>query len=298
MKFIQIVSVMSILAAMMTAQEKAVSYNGVSWSPNSKYLAFTRMEITQGPPMKVEADVYTVGADGLGLVRVTKGGQNEYNAVFSRDGKTLYFGSVSEAGDGGDVYSIGIDGNGLNRVTTNLPHGSAPEFSHDGKWIVFNATLTTDKSDHKPQIYLMKSDGTGVKALTSDGTLAFYNPVWSPDGKRIVYYVERGDQKDQIWSMNPDGTDQKLLTANIAHNFFPSWTADGKRIIFTSNRNSKMEFFSMNVDGSDVKALGIEGSFIRQSPDGKKMAYTNGKWPNISIYVSNADGSNAVKLLN
>ena len=53
----------------------------------------------------------------------------------------------------------------------------------------------------------------------------------------------------------------------------------------------------MNADGSDVKGLGIEGSFIRQSPDGKKMAYTGGNWPNIAIYISNVDGSNPIKLL-
>lgn len=289
---------MTILAAAIAAQApKAVSYNGVSWSPDSKHLAFTRMDITQSTPMKIDADVYVVGVDGSGLVRVTGDGQNEFNAVYSRDGKTLFFGSVLEMGASGDVYSVGIDGKGLKRVTTNLPHGSAPEFSHDGKWIVFNATLTADKADHKPQIYMMKSDGTGVKALTTDGTLAFYNPVWSPDGKRIVYYVERGDQKDQIWSMKPDGTDQKLLTANIGHNFYPSWTADGKRIIFTSNRDGKQQLYSMNADGSDTKALGIEASYARQSPDGKKIAYTAGSWPNVSIYVANADGSNAAKLL-
>jgi len=97
--------------------------------------------------------------------------------------------------------------------------------------------------------------------------------------------------------MKPDGTGQKLLTNNIGHNFYPSWTADGKRIIFTSNRDGKQQLYSMNSDGTDVKMMGIGGNYARQSPDGKKLVYTGDSWPNIRLYVANADGSNPVKLL-
>ncbi len=94
----------------------------------------------------------------------------------------------------------------------------------------------------------MNIDGSNIKALTTDNTLAFYNPIWSPDGKKIVYYVEKGDNKDQIWTMNADGSDQKLLTNNIGHNFYPSWSADGKQIIFCSNRDGEAQvIYSMKL---------------------------------------------------
>jgi TolB protein len=225
--------------------------------------------------------------------RVTGDGQNEFNPVFSRDGSHLYFGVVFEGGKSGDIYSAGIDGKDLKRLTSDLPHAAAPEISPDGKWMVFNSSTV----DHKPQIYVMRTDGTERKALTNDNTVAFYNPVWSPNGKRIVYYLERGDNKDQIWSMKPDGTDQRLLTNNIGHNFYPSWSADGKRILFTSNRDGKQALYSMNADGSDVKPMGIESSFARQSPDGKRLVYIAGRFPNMTLFIANADGSNAVKLV-
>lgn len=72
--------------------------------------------------------------------------------------------------------------------------------------------------------------------------------------------------------MNSDGTDQKLLTNNLGHNFYPSWTADGKRIIFNSNRDGEDEVaYSMNPDGSDIRRL-MKGNSSRTvpSPSGKK----------------------------
>jgi len=279
------------------AQDKAVSYNGANWSPDSKWIAFTRMDITQSKPMRIDADVYVVGADGSGLRKVTGEGSNEFEPIFSKDGRSIYFGANDVQTKAGNLFSSKLDGSQPKQLTSNLNHASAPQLSRDGKWIAFNAVLTSDPNDHHPQIYVMKADGSGVKQLTNDGTLAFYDPVWSPDGKRLVYYVERGDQKDQIWSMKPDGTDQKLLTNNIGHNFYPSWTADGKRILFTSNRDGKQQLYSMDRDGSDVKAVGVESFYARQSPDGKKLVYIGGRFPNMMLYVANADGSNAVKLI-
>ncbi len=297
MKKLRIAVVIAMGAINALAQNSGVSYVGGSWSPDGKWISVTKMEIVDMQQRKMEADIYVVGADGSGVKKVTNGADGEFNPVFSRDGKTLFFGISNAANRTSELYSANVDGTGLKKISAGLNHASAPEISRDGKWIAFNATLTADANDHFPHIFVMKSDGTGIKQLTSGEKIAFYNPVWSPDGKRLVYYVERGDNKDQIWSMNADGSDQKLLTANIGHNFYPSWSADGKRIFFTSNRNGKQEMFSMNADGSDVKPMGIESFYVRQSPDGKHLLYTGGKFPNMNLFVANSDGTNAIKIL-
>lgn len=276
---------------------RGISYNGPAWSFDSKWIAFSRMDITDSKPVKIDADVYVVASDGTGLRKVTGSGTNEFDPVFSKNARSLFF-SVNEEKSGvANIFTSNIDGSGKRQLTTNIHHASAPQLSPDGKWVVLNGNLTADPDDHHPQIFVIRSDGSDVKKLTNDGSLAYYDPVWSPDGKRLVYYVERGDRKDQIWSMKADGTDQKLLTNNIGHNFYPSWTADGKRILFTSNRDGKQQLYSMNPDGSDVRSLGIESFYARQSPDGKKLVYVGGQWPNMRLYVSNVDGSNAVKLV-
>ena len=139
-----------------------------------------------------------------------------------------------------------------------------------------------------------------------DPATGYYNPQFSPDGKLIVYYSEKGDGMDQIWIMNADGSNQKLLTGGIGHNIFPGWSADGKRIIFSSSKRDKNDagsyvegsyLYVMNSVGSGLSKLGnINSFFARFSPDGKKIAYVSGKFPATAIYVANADGTAAVKI--
>ena len=106
--------------------------------------------------------------------------------------------------------------------------------------------------------------------------------------------------------MNADGSRPLLLTANIGHNIFPGWSADGKHIIFSSSKRETdtgdsyvdgSYLYLSSPDGSGLTKLGnIKSFFVRFSPDGKKIAYISGKFPQTAIYVANADGSNQVKI--
>ena len=285
-----------ILAAMsIFAQEAAsVSYQAVSWSPDGKYLGFTRMEMSNTQPRTMKADIYTMKADGTGLKKITGDERNEIGPSWSKNGKRLYFGAMTPDQKSSDIFSANADGSGLTQLTHGQGKIGSPAVSPDGEKVVYNVYLV----ERKPQIHVMNADGTGAKGLTNDNTLAFYSPVWSPDGKKIVYYLEKGDNKDQIWVMNADGSNQTLLTNNIGHNFYPSWSANGKRIIFTSTRDGEEQgLYSMNADGSDVKRIkDVPSFFARYSPDGKKIAYIAGRFPQTSIMVANADGTNAKKV--
>jgi Tol biopolymer transport system component len=51
--------------------------------------------------------------------------------------------------------------------------------------------------------------------------------------------------------MNSDGSSQTRITNEKADDIWPSWSADGKKIVFMSNRTGRFEIFVMNVDGSE-----------------------------------------------
>lgn len=55
--------------------------------------------------------------------------------------------------------------------------------------------------------------------------------------------------------MNADGTNQVRLTNNPARDANPSWSPDGKRIVFWSDRDGNNEIYIMNADGSDAVRL-------------------------------------------
>src|SRR5437867_3221431 len=83
------------------------------------------------------------------------------------------------------------------------------------------------------------------------------------------------------------------LTNNRASDDLPSWSPDGSRIAFTSNREGKSAIYVMHRDGSGVKRLtqSADDSGAKWSPDGSRMAFTSRRDGNDEIYVMNADGT-------
>jgi serine/threonine-protein kinase len=105
----------------------------------------------------------------------------------------------------------------------------------------------------------------------------------------------------EIYTMNPDGSDQRRLTHDKAPDNAPTFSPDGNRIAFMSQRAGGFELFVMNVDGSDQKQLthltehGGSAVAPAWSPDGKRIAFTT-RIPPIAIYVINADGTGATRV--
>ena len=99
--------------------------------------------------------------------------------------------------------------------------------------------------------------------------------------------------------MNAGGSGQIRLTDNSAGDAEPSWSPDGRRIAFQSNRDENAEIYVMNADGSRQTRLTNEAAndrFPSWSPDGQRIAFYSYRDENWEIYVMNADGSGQTRL--
>lgn len=268
-------------------QPKRPFYSELSWSPDGSRILFSAYE-------GKNADIYIMKADGSEVRRLTDHPSQDMFGSFSPDGRRIVFQSKRDGSDE-ELYVMKSDGSGITRLTNQPGRDIAPSWSPDGTRIVFSSSR-----EGGLQLFMMKANGDDQTQLIKNPVegMKYYNAVWSPNGKQIVFYSVKGDNKDQIWLVNADGTGLTMLTGGVGHNVFPSWSTDGKEILFTGDRDDARDgIFTMNLKGSDLKRFGKgTGFFARWSPDGKKMAFLDGNYPVSDIYVINRDGSGLIKL--
>lgn len=144
-------------------------------------------------------------------------------------------------------YLLRISDLWIKRITTSRWIEVSPYVSPDGSSIAF----VSDKGG-TPQIYIMDKKGYSSKRLTFEGS---YNtsPNWSPLGDRIAF-VGRASGAHQIFTIKTDGTELTQLTF-IGNNEDPSFSPDGRFIIFTSDRYSTSSIYIMRANGESQKRI-------------------------------------------
>ena len=93
--------------------------------------------------------------------------------------------------------------------------------------------------------------------------------------------------------MNADGSNQINVTRNAAADLNFTWSSDGEKIAFTSDRDGNSEIYIMNADGSNQERLTGNSASDRTpvwSSDGEKIAFTSCRDGNLEIYVMDSDG--------
>ena len=175
------------------------------------------------------------------------------------------------------------------------------------------------KRDGNREIYVMDADGGNQQRLTNHPDND-WNPSWSPDGKRIVFHSNRdghvhvihGRPTSEIYVMDTDGGNPQNLTNNPGNDISPSWSPDGKRIAFSSDRDwdkgdHNSEIYVMDADGRNPQNLtnDLNADYSPSwYPDGKRIVFSSrrdGHFENEfgiteEIYVMDADGGNQQRL--
>ena len=103
-------------------------------------------------------------------------------------------------------------------------------------------------------------DGDNQRRLTNNPSDDL-SPSWSPDGKQIAFMSDRdghfmnGWSTSEIYVMDADGGNPQNLTNNRHADWSPSWSPNGKRIIFCSDRDGNAEIYVMDADGRNPQNL-------------------------------------------
>ena len=219
-------------------------------SPDGSRVAFS--SITKGA---WEILMYSIDLNRM--VSFPRFGGTNLSPAWSPDGSKLAF-SSSRTGDP-ELYVVDASGGNLKRLTSFAGPDVSPVWNpKTGAQIAWVSGRTG-----LPQIYTMEADGTNVQRLTDQGYAV--SPAWHPTGQYLAFswmrrYGPGAPGSNDLYMMDIASKQWVQLTHDAGRNDFPSWSPDGRHIIFQSKRSGSDQIWTMLADGTNQKQLTFTGN--------------------------------------
>lgn len=213
-------------------------------------------------------DLWIMFSDGRCQKQITDTPEDELDPSFSPDGRMIAFVSYPE-NELSEIYTMDLETNEVKRLTYDPDVDGKPVWSPDGKKIAF-----VSNRSGKFEIYTMNAeDGSDQKAVpgtkdvqgktyyVTEGVLG--GPAFAPDGAMLAFsdslvYWD-GYNLPGIVIVNTDGTGYRVLTPDDNLTTYrdsePSWSPDGKYIVYMSSRSGLGELYRVNVENGEIVRL-------------------------------------------
>lgn len=218
---------------------------------------------------------------------------------------------ASDAAGTYDLYVVRLDGSGLRRVTEGPEADTAPSWSPDGRRLVFWSHLAGTS-----RLTVVDVDGRNRRELPvatqPDGPHRVFPPAWSPDGRWVLFESNRdappAAAQTDLYVVRPDGGDLRRLTSDAVLTAAPSWSRDGRSILYSQQFGDPSspfpDLYSRGLAGGPVRRLTSDAFHdwhARWSPDGRSLAWTSNRNPagerGAPFRVHVRTGSGAIRLV-
>jgi Tol biopolymer transport system component len=255
-------------------QARALTTRGIRqgsprFSPDGRQVAYASQTLTRYPEIRL------VGVDGTEdrQIALRNGGSG---LAWTPDGRELVYGELQvhkTFAIYGDLSVVTIASGAVRRLT----HGARaydPDVAPDGQSVVFARKLG-DRSE----LVVMGMDGQGERTLTqSVAGVEWSGPRFDPSGTTIAAARLLPGGWLDIVLVDPASGAVRQLTHDRAKDVEPSWTPDGKDVVFCSDRDGISNLYALRIaDGSLLRVTNVLGGAFQPavSPDGRSVAYAD-----------------------
>lgn len=218
-----------------------------------------------------DLEIYSIQADGSGLIQLTSNSSDELDPAWSPDGKRLayvelrnteeqlfvvdangqqgrllvpetlgpiVYPSWSPAGDKiafrnlQDLYVVDVEtGEAFNLTQNTGPFPLELSISADGSMLAFNAQSDVDPTINN-KLFVINADGTGLREFTLSGARSVRDPMWRPTESLILFQGSGPIEGFELYLASLDGNIEKLRGQATLGAFSPAWSPDGSMIAY------------------------------------------------------------------
>ena len=249
--------------------------NYPTWSPDGGRLAYESNQTGN-------RDIWVTQLGGGEPVNLTEGhdGRDQFPS-WSPNGRQIAY--LSRQDDAVGLYTVSALGGTPRRMMSLQGALGVPQWSADGTEI---AVSDQDSKGNFVAVVTLQTQATRRLELPDHDGNPCRDLSWSPNGNLFAYVdAIPAAEITQLWVVSSSGGNPTPVTEGQTNEWNPTWSADGRKLYFASNRGGSMDLWQQLIskDGKpegdpQPVTTGVEIRSAVFSPDGTKLAYSRGRW--------------------